>query len=259
MSFMNEQKQSVDLGDVEIAYYDIGEGIPVLLLHGFASTAAVNWLSTGWIKVLNEAGFRCIALDHRGHGDSTKFYTADDYGPDIFARDAIGLLDHLGIEKCHVVGFSMGARITAWMCHAHPERIDRAVFGGMGARMTNTASDYSAVAHALETDDLSSIASPEAATFRTFADRVGADRFALAACIRPSRQKITAEIIAGITTRVLVAVGDEDEIGGSATELANQMQNADGFDMPGLDHMRSTGAKPFKERTVSFLKEGSIV
>jgi len=256
---MSTEKKIAKLENVELGYFDIGEGEPILLLHGFASTAAVNWLNTGWIKTLNEEGYRCIALDHRGHGDSTKFYDADNYGPDYFTNDALALLDRLEIDKCHVLGFSMGARVTAWMCYAHPQRVISAVFGGMGARMTNTASDYTAVAEALEADDPTTLPPSPALGFRTFADRVGADRLALAACIRPSRQKITEEHVRAITTQVLVAVGDEDEIGGSATQLASIMQNAEGFDMPGLDHMRSTGAKVFKEKVVEFLKRGRLV
>ena len=67
-----------------------------------------NWQSTSWLDTLTTAGYRCIAPDHRGHGESTKFYNPTDYGPDIFASDAIKLLDHLGIDKCAVLGFSMG-------------------------------------------------------------------------------------------------------------------------------------------------------
>ncbi len=244
-----------NLQTADLAYHDVGEGKPVLLVHGFASTARVNWLNTSWSKALNEAGYRVIAFDNRGHGASQKFYTPEDYGPDIFATDAFALMDHLEIDRCPVIGYSMGARITSWMCAHGPERVSTAVFGGMGANIINSSSNFISVAEALETEDPATIKDTRSAMFRSFADRVGADRLALAACIRPSKAKITEEMIASIKTPVLVAVGDEDEVGGSAETLAAKMQNATAFVMLGLDHMKSTGAKAFKERTIEFLKE----
>ena len=251
------EAKTAKLPTAEIAYFDVGEGKPVLLIHGFASTARVNWLNTNWVKTLNEAGYRCIALDNRGHGASQKFYSPEDYGPDIFATDAFALMDHLGIKRCPVIGYSMGARITSWMCATQPDRVSAAVFGGMGANIINSSSDFISVAEALETDDPSTIKNERSAMFRTFADRVGADRLALAACIRPSKAKITEDTITSITIPVLVAVGDEDDVGGSAEALAAMMPNATPFVMPGLDHMKATGAKIFKERTIEFLKEHS--
>ena len=254
---MDAQKKVAEWNGHECAYFDIGSGEPVLLLHGFASNAATNWIHTGWVKVLNEAGYRCIAVDQRGHGDSKKYYTAEDYGPDIFAADAIGLLDHLGIEKCRVLGFSMGARVTAWIAAHYPERMSQAVFGGMGTRLTASGKNYEEIAKALEVDDPSTITDSAGASFRRFADRTNSDRLALAACIRPSREKITDDMVRTIVVPVLVAVGDEDEIAGLPGPLADMMPNAEAHLMPGLDHMRSTGAAPFKEKVVSFFAEGS--
>ncbi len=251
-----------DLGRLSMAYHvsepsdDVrrDDADPLLLIHGFASNSRVNWISTSWVKTLNDAGYTTIAIDNRGHGDSQKFYFADDYGPDIFADDAVALLDHLGIDRCGVIGYSMGARITAWLCHAHPASVSCAVFGGMGARMIAQGSNHEVMAHALETDDPDSITDKGGITFRRFAERTGSDRFALAACIRPSRQRITADTVASITTPILVAVGTDDEVGGSANELAALMPNAEAYDMPGLDHMKATGADVFKARTLEFLE-----
>src|SRR3712207_3662101 len=90
---------------VRIAFVDFappvpapgGEGDPVLLVHGFASNHAVNWVNTLWTKTLGAAGFRVIALDNRGHGQSGKLYDPADYHTAIMAEDARRLLDHLGI------------------------------------------------------------------------------------------------------------------------------------------------------------------
>jgi pimeloyl-ACP methyl ester carboxylesterase len=120
---------------VEIAYEVTGEGAPVLLIHGFASNARVNWRDTLWVKTLAGAGHRVIAHDNRGHGQSEKLYDPADYGADEMAEDARRLLDHLEIAQADVIGYSMGARLTALLAIAHPDRVRRAVLGGLAANM----------------------------------------------------------------------------------------------------------------------------
>lgn len=255
---MAETQKLAELDGVEIAYYDLDPtGIAqdtILLIHGFASNASVNWLGTGWAKVLQDEGHRVIALDNRGHGNSTKFYTPEDYGPHLFAADAFKLLDHLGIEQCHVMGYSMGARITSWMAYEHPERLKSAVFGGMGVHIFGQRGGYEVIAEGLETDDPATITDKGAMAFRRFADVTGSDRMALAACVRPSEVLITPEIISSINVPTLVAVGGDDEIGGSAIELAKMMPNAQGVVLEGLDHMKATGAPAYKKAVLEFLK-----
>jgi pimeloyl-ACP methyl ester carboxylesterase len=87
----------------------------VLLIHGFASTAHVNWVFPGWVKTLDQAGYRVIALDNRGHGESDKPHDPEAYHPETMAADAAGLLDSLNIGSAHVMGYSMGARISAFL------------------------------------------------------------------------------------------------------------------------------------------------
>ena len=117
---------------VEIAFHDQGQGEPIVLVHGFASTADVNWVHPGWVATLTRAGRRVIALDNRGHGASTKLYHPAAYHSAVMAEDVRALLDHLGIVRADVMGYSMGARITAFFAQAHPARLRRAVLGGIG-------------------------------------------------------------------------------------------------------------------------------
>jgi len=254
---MTAQQQISRLDGVDIAYFDIADEAPdgrvILLIHGFASTARVNWIGTGWVDTLTEAGYRVVALDNRGHGGSSKFYSPDDYGPDIFTADALKLLNHLDIEHADIMGYSMGARITSYICHSAPDRVRKAVLGGMGINIFGNAGGYDPVAEALEADDPDTVTDPRGKSFRQFADRVGADRLALAACIRRSQVQITREIIESIETPVLVAVGTEDGIAGSPHELAAMMPNAEGFDIDGLDHMKATGAASYKTKALEFL------
>ena len=130
--------QKFNSDGVEIAYLDespSGSADAVLLIHGFASNVATNWVDTGWVKSLTGAGYRVIAYDNRGHGQSEKLYNLEDYGAPIMAEDARRLLDHLGIERAHVVGYSMGARIATFLAIAHPARVRSLVFGGLGINM----------------------------------------------------------------------------------------------------------------------------
>ncbi len=109
---------------IEIDYLDEGAGDPILLIHGFASNRTVDWVDTGWVKLLVADGRRVIAFDNRGHGMSAKLYDQADYGSPVMAEDARRLLDHLSIPQAHVMGFSMGARISAFLT-TRPSRARR--------------------------------------------------------------------------------------------------------------------------------------
>jgi pimeloyl-ACP methyl ester carboxylesterase len=245
--------QRLDSDGVSLSFLDEGEGDPILLIHGFASNSTVNWRNTNWIKTLNGAGFRVIAFDNRGHGQSEKLYDPASYGSPTMAEDALRLLDHLGITKADVMGFSMGARITAFLTLAHPERVRSAIFGGLGINMVRGVGAPEAIAAALEEPNAEEIKSDAARSFRVFAEQTRSDRRALAACIRSSRDKLTPEQLATIKVPVLVAVGTEDVIGGSARELGAIIPGAEVLEIVGKDHMRSVGDLSFKKGVLNFL------
>ena len=142
---------------VEIAYLDEGEGEPVVLVHGFASTKEVNWLNPGWIATLTRAGRRAIALDNRGHGASAKLYDPAAYHSAVMAEDVRALLDHLGIARADVMGYSMGARIAAFLALAHPERVRSVVLGGLGSRLVDGVGLPESIADALEAPSLADV------------------------------------------------------------------------------------------------------
>ena len=241
---------------IEIAYRDEGTGDPVLLIHGFASNIRANWVDTGWFRTLLGAGYRVIAIDNRGHGNSEKLYDEAAYGADQMAGDARRLLDHLGIEKADVMGYSMGARITAFLAIAAPERVRSAVFGGLGINMVRGLAGARPIAAALLAPSIDDVTNDAAKTFRMFAEQTGSDLKALAACILASRGKVTPEQLAAIRCPVLVVVGSDDVIGGSANALAALLPNARAVTLPGRDHMKAVGDRAFKEAVVSFVNEG---
>ena len=242
-----------DSDGVDIAFLDEGEGDPVMLVHGFASTATVNWVNTGWTADLTRAGRRVIALDNRGHGQSAKLHDPQAYGAELMAEDVRRLLDHLAVERADVIGYSMGARIAAFLAINHPGRVRRAVFGGLGLGMVDGVGDPEPIATALEAPSIDEVSDAQGRAFRMFADQNGADLRALAACMRGGRKPITRDMVATIGAPVLVAVGETDEIAGSPQGLADLIPGGEALEIPRRDHMKSVGDKVFKEAARRFL------
>jgi pimeloyl-ACP methyl ester carboxylesterase len=246
--------RTFDSAGVEIAYRDEGVGDPVLLIHGFASNVVVNWVDPGWVRFLTGHGFRVVAYDNRGHGRSAKLYRPEDYGAPVMAEDARRLLDHLGLERADVMGYSMGARIAAFLALAHPARVRSAVFGGLGINMVRGMAGTGPIAHALEAASIEQVTNPTARTFRAFAEQTGSDLRALAACIRSARDRLGPGDVARLRCPVLVAVGSEDVVGGPARPLADLIPGAQALEIPGRDHMKSVGDRAYKEGVLAFLR-----
>jgi pimeloyl-ACP methyl ester carboxylesterase len=240
-------------GDVEIAYLDEGEGEPVVLVHGFASTKEVNWINPGWVTTLTRAGRRAIALDNRGHGASSKLHDPAAYHSATMADDVRALLDHLGLERADVMGYSMGARITAFLALAHPSRVRAAIFGGLGIRLVEGVGLPESIANALEAPSLADVTDPVGRVFRSFAEQTKSDLKALAACIRGSRQVLSREQVASLKPPVMVAVGTNDEVAGSPEALAALIPGAQALPIAGRDHMLAVGDKTFKAGVLDFL------
>lgn len=243
---------------LNLAYYDerpemAGEGPPVLLIHGFASSFRTNWAGTGWTSTLRHGGRRVVALDNRGHGGSDKPHDPAAYATALMARDAHNLLDHLDIPEADVIGYSMGARIAAQLALLSPTRVRRLVLGGLGIRLVEGALLPAGIAEAMEAPELADLTDPTQRLFRTFADAGGNDLAALAACIRGSRQSLSAEDVSRIRQPALVAIGTKDEVSGAGAPLAALLPRGVALDIPGKDHNLAVGDKAFKAATLAFL------
>ena len=244
-----------DHDGVSLAFADTGTGREtVLVIHGFASSYHVNWEATGWTRALAEAGYRVVGIDNRGHGASEKLYDPEAYHPSLMAGDAVALLDHLDIADAHVLGYSMGARVSAFVGMEHGGRVRTLTFGGLGIGMVEGVGDWDVIADALLAEDVMSITDLRGMAFRKFADQTKSDRHALAACIRTSRQLIGADEIAHIDAPALVAVGTRDDIAGDPHKLAALLPNGEGFDIEGRDHMLAVGDRSFKKAVLEFLE-----
>jgi pimeloyl-ACP methyl ester carboxylesterase len=247
---------------VRIAFVDFappgpagGEGEPILLVHGFASNHAVNWVNTLWTKTLGAGGFRVIALDNRGHGQSQKLYEPSLYHTSLMAEDARRLMDHLGIGRADVMGYSMGARIAAHLALAEPARVRSLVMGGLGIHLVEGVGLPLGIADAMEAPSVAALTDPMQRMFRAFAEQTKSDLLALAACIRGSRQVLSRAEVAAITTPTLIAVGTRDDVAGSAQDLADLMPNARALDIPERDHNLAVGDKVHKQGVLAFLAE----
>lgn len=122
--------QTFDANGVKVAFYVEGKGEPVVLIHGWLSSAGLNWDLPG-ITALLARDYQVIRLDVRGHGQSDKPTKEDAYGPEL-VEDVARLLDHLKIKKAHVVGYSMGGIIAGNFMAKHPDRVLSGTLSGMG-------------------------------------------------------------------------------------------------------------------------------
>ena len=152
------------------------------------------------------------------------------------------------------MGYSMGARIAAFLALAHPARVRSLVFGGLGANMVRPMAGTGPIAKALEAPSMEDVTNATARTFRAFAEATNSDLLALAACIRSSREPITAAALATLRCPILVAVGTDDVIGGSAEGLAALVPGAEALPIAGRDHMKAVGDRNFKDGVLAFLR-----
>ncbi|MDP3174063.1 MAG: alpha/beta hydrolase [Phenylobacterium sp.] len=227
---------------VELAYDDIappGHRDTVLLIHGFASNRYEGWRRTGWYSAFERRGSRVIALDMRGHGESGKPHDAQAYGRARLAADVIGLIDHLGVQGCTLLGYSMGAHVALNVALEAPDRLGKLICGGIGGRLLEPESPSplaEALPAAMLAEDPETIEDPMARSFRHFADEQGEDLKALAAFLAARAAPFEAADLAGVRSPALVFAGARDELAGDPQALASALFDARAVVVPGCDH-----------------------
>lgn len=236
---------------LRLAYEVEGDGVAVLLLHGFATDSFINWVRPGITDALVGAGFRTISLDQRGHGGSEKPHDPDAYADEAMVKDARALLDHLGIERCLGAGYSMGARNMLGVLTAD-ERVRAGVLGGIGSNMLHAREWGSSIADGMLAEDKRTVTDKFAKSFRDFADLTGADRQALAAIQQNSRGPLQG--LDGVSIPVLVLCGDNDPMVGSPQELAEAIPGARAA-IVGGSHLNVVNNPEFHRELLAFLDE----
>lgn len=226
----------------------------IVLVHGFTSNRLEGWRRTGWYGALERKGMRVLAFDCRGHGESAKPHDPSAYARDAMAGDITALMDHVGLARADLLGFSMGAHLALSAALATPERFKSLVLGGVGATLLEPNPREIALAEALEAADVESIADPLVRSFRIFADEQGEDRFALAACARAERVRFAAGDLARLAVPTLVVAGARDELAGSPDALAAAIPGAKSVTLPGCDHFAAIPHALFKASVFDFLE-----
>jgi pimeloyl-ACP methyl ester carboxylesterase len=252
---------SFQSGGLSLAYDDItpaaGALGAVVLVHGFAANRAEMWRRLGWLAALERAGYRTVALDLRGHGESAKPHDPAAYDEDDMAGDVLALIDHLGLDRPHLLGYSMGARLSLAAALAAPGRLDKLILGGVGGRLlTREPAPETAMtmAQALTTPDPGGITDPILRGFRQFAENQGDDRVALAAFSQGRRGGLTPGALAAVAVPALVVAGTRDELAGDPQALADAIPGAKAVSLPACDHFSAIPHALFKAAVFDFLE-----
>lgn len=244
-------------GGVRIAFDDIApqNSRTVLLVHGFASNRHEMWRRLGWYGVFERKGFRIVALDCRGHGESEKPVDSLAYSGTEMSADILRLLDHLQIARADLMGYSMGARLALAASVTKPARFSHLVLGGAGGRLFEPSPAGNPMATAMDADDPESIAEPLLRSFRHFADEQGENRLALAALSRADLRFDYASACANLRLPVLVAAGARDTLAGDPETLARAFPNGRAVTLPGCDHFSAIPHALFKATVFDFLDD----
>jgi pimeloyl-ACP methyl ester carboxylesterase len=225
---------------IRLAVHEMGEGRPLILLHGFFSDAETNWIKFGHAALLAEAGLRVIMPDLRAHGQSDKPHDPAHYPPDILAEDQLALIEHLGLKDFDLAGYSLGGRTVARML-ARGCRPRRAVISGMGLEgLTHTAARAGHFRHVLENIGRHERGSP-AFMAEAFLKTTGGDPVALLRVL-DSFVDTPLDAITGFDLPVAVVCGVDDQDNGSAAALADVLADGRYIETPG-NHM-SAVVKP---------------
>jgi len=255
-------------GGFNLAYDDIrpagGEQGTVLLVHGFATSRAENWRRLGWYSAFERKGWRAIAFDHRGHGESDKPHEAAAYARDAMVGDIFALMDHLGLGRVDLMGYSMGAHLSLRAALNEPSRVGKLVLGGVGGKMlpgrreappsNQAGAGAMTMAQAMLAPDASAITDKTLKGFRLFAEQQGEDLAALAACSQGQGEGVNEAELFGLAPPTLVVAGAHDEMAGDPQDLADAIPGAKAVTLPGCDHFNAIPHALFKAAVFDFLE-----
>lgn len=237
---------------IELAFHELGEGRPVVLLHGLFSDAVMNWIKFGHAERIANKGFRVIMPDLRGHGLSGKPHEPEHYPVGILARDLRELVAHLELIDFDLGGFSLGARTTVEGI-GEGLKPSRAILGGAGLeglRQWERRKNF--FLEAIELFDRVPRGDPHWLSIQ-FMKSQKIDRVSAALLLQSFADAFMGWLKA-FTMPTLVVCGDQDDDNGSAEELAAMLPNAEFREVPGT-HMSSVTRPEFGEAIAAFLAE----
>ena len=244
---------SFDSAGVEIAYDDMGKGRPIVLVHGFAASFEMNWRAPGWVDALVADGRRVLGLDCRGHGRSAKPHDPAAYGGSQMVDDVVRLMDHVGLERADLMGYSMGGGIATQLLVHHSDRFHAVILGGIGGGSARR--DRGSIANAMQARDASTAEDDTARAFRAFAEAGGNDLEALAAMMRSMRAPAETQALASVKLPVLIVVGADDALVADPEALGKSIPGARTVVIPERDHLTVVGDPRYKQAVLAFLAE----
>ena len=220
-----------------LALHRVGEGAPVVLLHGLFSDATMNWVKFGHAATIAAQGYEVLMPDLRVHGASAAPHDAAAYPPDVLVRDLVALIGYLGVEDYDLGGFSLGARTVLHAVAKGAVEPQRLIVGGMGvAGLTNWSNRAAHFARVI--DEFEAIPKTDPAWYAVqFMKSQKIDRVAARHLIG-SFTDLPLDLLERVAMPTLVVCGDEDDDNGSASDLAARLPNATYAEVPGT-HMGS--------------------
>jgi len=255
-------------GDVEVHYTDEGQGSPVVLLHGFAVNADLNWRLPGLTDLLTSE-FRVLAMDLRGHGLSDKPHDPTQYG-DAMANDVVALLDHLGLARAQVVGYSLGGVVALQLATTHPERLRSVALLGAGWEDPEDSQFLAALEGIAGELEAGHGVPPLAAslggdreppgflhtTWVRLATRYLNDGPALAAMVRGLRGlAVERDALGRIRVPMLAIVGTEDPMLAGVDAMVGLVPDLTVVRIDGADHVTAARRPEMTEALLGFLRQ----
>lgn len=244
---------------MRIHHVVVGQGHPIVLVHGWGADSKRNWVDTGWVESLSPVR-QVVLMDCRGHGRSETARAPQDYGYAAMSADVLQVMDDLGIPQADLFGYSMGAFIGVSLLGHHRDRFTSMILGGIGDETDVSAAMCSLVAAALRADDLSKISDPLGRAYRRYVDAdPGNDRHALAIAALQMWPEGYPLVLGGdglsqVDMPVLIVDGADDHpYVDTVGRLVSAIPGAELVTIPGKDHHTVVADPSFKSAVVSFL------
>ena len=244
--------------DTAIYYEQHGEGIPVVLVHGGATSFQNNYAVFGWIDRLNQSGLQVIGLDMRGHGKSDKPLKTEDYGTENLASDVLAVMDELGLSKVSIIGYSLGSAVTLHLIQTFPERFSKAALVATGDGLLGFPPHvftalFPALAEAIARPVFPKDLPPHVAAYWTFVTESGGSREAISAATKADYPPLSIEFASKIHVPVLVVSGEKDPVLGQGPRLAEALPNGEYLEIPKADHFNLAAKSNVKNAIVDFI------
>jgi len=250
MAFCNNKNTSI--------YYEKhGEGKPVVLLHGGATSFRFNYGVFGWVESLNQSGFQVIGLDMRGHGKSDKPLVPEEYGTNKLASDVLAVMDELEVDEAFIVGYSLGSAVALHLIQTYPERFLKTALvatgdGLLGYPPHTFSALLPVLAEAVSRPEFPDDLPAHVAAYWTFVTQSGGSREAISSAAKAEYPALILDLAAEIKVPVLVVSGERDPVLGQGPRLAEALAQGEYLEIEKADHFNLAAKSSVKKAITEF-------